>query len=878
MKAVAVILGLLAGLLLSLPSSPVWAQTGYPTQVAKLASLRSGNPQHVVNALETIKHDDLARTLYRNLYHVAGSEPSSLIEASAVAKALGFVLLIGLDDALEPLSTTETDSKRIQLTSLLLQITPEVGGSVEQYQWRAVELMQFCTAYDFARAINGANDSVIEELLASFAASATAQLENPFVIKNNLSLKLAAAAGYAGLMLRGRSGSGSMDPERWLAAAMEHIERTLWQYQSGADGMYGYSEGPWYFRYAMMNLLPFFLAIDVHTDGAALQVGDRRYESPLRDPRYHSLFEWIAALRMPSGMLPPFEDTYMNSYFPELGIVGGVLPAYRHLAWPNYTDALHTADPARISSELARSFDGRVEYLLAQPTTTENGLTQPLVRHMPDAGYSVSRSGWEADAVYFAMIGKHGIARTHRSPVGSGHKHANEGAVLLHAGGELLLMEPGYHSSAERAALVYSDHHNILLVDGRGPDSTSYGSSLFGVDAWIEDTLSRGAFGAAAVRTRYENTDIERRSAFLQGRYVVLRDHAAAAQARSITHQLHGNGIADDGSYVLDAESGHAQWNVGSMTLHALVSSASGSPLFTTARRSHAPASGRFAEHDALYSSVTGRDVVFHTVLYPAAREEAICTDRRTPREGTSLIHIRTGTDQLVSLVRSNPGSVSVDARPFGTLTTDALAFHCILDPAGRPASWMCDEGSNVCRDDAVLLSSSLPVRAVCSITPDGLQLTVRSAQPTVIRLSVPEAVTRVTGSGLRDWAMDQGMLRITIDGDADCDIAYRGTATAVRPAPASTAAGPQLHAPYPQPLRQDNTALVHVPYTAQTDAAMTFTLYDALGRAVLRRQITSRSAGTHVVSLPVDGLAPGQYILRAQDASGSSARNIIIY
>ncbi|MDT8325154.1 MAG: hypothetical protein RRA94_13670, partial [Bacteroidota bacterium] len=84
MKTAAVILGLLAGLLLTPSSVPVSAQTGQPTQVAKLALLRSGSPQLVENARETITHDDLARTLYRNLYHVAGSEPSSHVEASAV--------------------------------------------------------------------------------------------------------------------------------------------------------------------------------------------------------------------------------------------------------------------------------------------------------------------------------------------------------------------------------------------------------------------------------------------------------------------------------------------------------------------------------------------------------------------------------------------------------------------------------------------------------------------------------------------------------------------------------------------------------------------------------------------------------------------------
>ena len=99
MKAVTVILGLLAGLILT-PPVPASAQAGYPTQVAMLASLRSGDPQRVLETLETIKHDDPARTLYINLYQLAGSEPSSSMEASAIAKALGF---IGGRDSIQPL-------------------------------------------------------------------------------------------------------------------------------------------------------------------------------------------------------------------------------------------------------------------------------------------------------------------------------------------------------------------------------------------------------------------------------------------------------------------------------------------------------------------------------------------------------------------------------------------------------------------------------------------------------------------------------------------------------------------------------------------------------------------------------------------------------
>ncbi|MDT8322787.1 MAG: T9SS type A sorting domain-containing protein, partial [Bacteroidota bacterium] len=225
-----------------------------------------------------------------------------------------------------------------------------------------------------------------------------------------------------------------------------------------------------------------------------------------------------------------------------------------------------------------------------------------------------------------------------------------------------------------------------------------------------------------------------------------------------------------------------------------------------------------------------------------------------------------------------NTGSVSVDAGSFGSLTTDALAFHCILDSAGRPASWMCDEGSSVIRDDAVLLSSSLPVRILCVILPDGLQLTVRSATTADLRLRVPTPVTRVCGPGLRDWSMEGEMLRLSLDGDADLEISFSGTATDVAGSDGHFPLVPQLHAPYPQPLQRTHARLVHVPYTLGTPAPLSFILYDALGRVVRSRNTSAQEAGTHIHSVAVGELPAGQYLLRLQSGSGSSARRIVIY
>ncbi|MBR9976995.1 MAG: hypothetical protein KFH87_02820, partial [Bacteroidetes bacterium] len=114
-------------LLTSLPllSLPVQSQTGNPTRTEMLAMLRSGNPQRVSDALDAIRQTPQAQELYANLYQLAGSEPPSQKEASAVAKALGFVLFVGIDVQGETLTMEEYDRKILRLEKLFDSIDPD---------------------------------------------------------------------------------------------------------------------------------------------------------------------------------------------------------------------------------------------------------------------------------------------------------------------------------------------------------------------------------------------------------------------------------------------------------------------------------------------------------------------------------------------------------------------------------------------------------------------------------------------------------------------------------------------------------------------------------------------------------------------------------
>ncbi|MGN6757463.1 MAG: alginate lyase family protein [Thermomicrobiales bacterium] len=79
----------------------------------------------------------------------------------------------------------------------------------------------------------------------------------------------------------------------------------------------------------------------------------------------------------------------------------------------------------------------------------------------PYAGYYVSRTGWEPDAVWVFFDG---------GPFGFAHQHEDKLNLLLHAYGRLLLTEGGnyaYDASEMRRYVLSTRSHNTVRVDGQ---------------------------------------------------------------------------------------------------------------------------------------------------------------------------------------------------------------------------------------------------------------------------------------------------------------------------------------------------------------------------------------------------------------------------
>lgn len=105
-------------------------------------------------------------------------------------------------------------------------------------------------------------------------------------------------------------------------------------------------------------------------------------------------------------------------------------------------------------------FPDRPEYRWYATDGKEGTAPLETSHAFPYAGYYVMRSGWQPDANYLFFDG---------GPFGYGHQHEDKLNLIVHAFGELLLVDPGnyqYERSKWRDYFIDSPAHNVVLVDG----------------------------------------------------------------------------------------------------------------------------------------------------------------------------------------------------------------------------------------------------------------------------------------------------------------------------------------------------------------------------------------------------------------------------
>ena len=581
---------------------------------------------------------------------------------------------------------------------------------------------------------------------------------------NNHRAKSAAALGLAAVVLNGEAFSashhdGRHDPARWLDFGLRYVDMTVRDIPTDPDG--GYQEGGSYLAYAGIETVDFLWAWHNYTGGASYVL---RFDRPVAP--YYSLharrdlvlpdlfsapwlerqFLWSVKLMLPDGTLPPFDDSTPGARLFYGFLVRRKVARAPLFRWAWQRTGHYSSGSVDQAPLLLSTFDDSV----AAASPADSGLGLSFA--MPHAGQVVFRSSWAADGVYALLLAEHGKAagwtRTRWGDFidgAAGHEHPDAGSFLLHAHGEALALDSGYLGWPNHSDVNRPQNHNMLLVDGKGPqtyrfvvpDSRYSEGQIVLVDprqegGWAPahdgmayltaaDVRNPGA-QLAEVRTRYfvnvPHTELRRRAVFLAGRFLLLQDQLRTIRPgapHDYSFVLHGNGGGSSGGSFAPLARG-GLWTRPKARLRAEIRSDHALRL-ATREDVHDARSWQRRTHTVLEATATapaGRTVEFLTLLAPERGAGGVYEETAVdphPCVGGPCLrwsladqhcfawsgfwHDVRGADARPALLRARSGAYCRDSQRLAGAFEELagapgllLSARFTLTAAGRAASW----------------------------------------------------------------------------------------------------------------------------------------------------------------------------------------------
>ena len=685
------------------------------------------------------------------------------------AKNAAFVVLLDRQvgsSGLSALSASQRSNLVATTVGLLTSINTAVNSPLsstnyDTWQWRSKELVDYAIAYDLLRGAGqtpaslGSSAAKIQEFAGNLYQQSTFSLGGLSfytTVKNNHTLMTAAALGLAAVVLGDTtSTNANRQPARWAGAGLYNLDNVLWRdakRQSDSTQVAGYAEGPYYFKYAMLNCLPLFRAMGNYLPDGRLPYtfgsSVRSIRNPYFDPKYDLLYGWMTAILMPDGRFPALEDSYVDMGMPELALTGK-----SQYAKPMYFSKLSGTPLASAAAQLRDlTVDMRAAWLAANvPPTAQS---QPALTVLPGSGNLVFRSGSDSLASYLHLYGRGGLAQTNSG----GHGQGNAGTFILQAQGQLLALDAGYLSYTRRNDVGQATNHNLVLVDGAGPaiGTTSGPSPAL---ATVQNALQLPQLAYGEVTTAYQGASLTRKALFVRNAYYLLADAVSAAAAHAYTWQLHGYGLeggtAATGVFTGSLAAHEATWQKNGVGLLAHVTATGGAATYSTATNIHETTYNTAEDHTTLLvQPASTTQTQFLAALYPyTALRPSVTTTSQTATAAlatTSAAFIDVAFAQADTLLRADasgllPQAVSADGQ---------LNFYS-AEASGTFAQLFLQAGTVLKAGTATVLQSSkratLSWQRTSAVRYDGY-----ASRATTLTLALPQAPATVTGAGVGSY------------------------------------------------------------------------------------------------------------------------------
>ena len=425
------------------------------------------------------------------------------------------------------------------------QLSITTPNAYEDWQWHSKEFIDLLSAYDLLRGIPEISSSTmdsIEKKLALFAITFHREATKSIfgltffgTIRNNHALMTAGAIGMAGVILRDYKSLIPEDqPIFWRNTALMAIDDIMFtgtQAQSSRDGKAGYAEGPHYYRYAMLNMLPFFRALHHVQKDTVFIYNQKSIRHPYHDRRFRECSKWFISILQPDGTYPALGDTFLGMGFPELSLTGDSSLVYPYA-------------PSDLASQLNSTVDMRANYC-ASLTPAKLTFTRELMVSEEAGAVVFRKPDW-----YGHVIAKNGNART----AGAGHSQSDMTSFLLWTHGIPIVLDPGYLQYSMRDQVGNAQQHNVILVNGQGPPN---GAPLQpgGADAFVREHFSIPGLDYSLVETSYLGAIIKRHFFGIADSVLLNIDQCSAQNPTVFSHQVHGNGLING-----NEQTGIAYW------------------------------------------------------------------------------------------------------------------------------------------------------------------------------------------------------------------------------------------------------------------------------------------------------------------------------
>ncbi len=556
-------------------------------------------------------------------------------------------------------------------------------------------------------------------------------LTNNHRTKSGAAMAIAAIALAEHTPVPGSDPTQIAEPNDWFAYGIAQVDRVLrYAYISG-DG--AYSEGPYYSRYSGQNHLPFLRTVDRLVGGAPGPVFGLAQPNLWRHPLFARHQQWMIDTTLPDGSMAHIDDGNVGrSYY--YGMLSS-LPAAPlfHWAWANGRQPFEADGSIDLAADQIVSYDDAIAAVPPSGSPTSFYI---------EGGNAMLRQDWSREAVLAIVLGEHGIANQFaRDEQGRGivvsasHEQAEPGAFNLFAFGEQLAIDPGYFTFPDRNRVAKPQHHNIVLVDGKGPVDP-FTATLTWADRNAEpradgqSTITRPLdtefLDAATVSSSYGGTPaivvgatvqtvpaarVTRRFLFPDHRYLVIADFVRSKRSRLFTWLLHGNGgPGSDGTFL--ATPNGATWTIRGARLDGAIAIAGATPIFSTSSELHEIYDRGERSHTALHASANGENLRSVMIALPTHSADAAPEVATVAVAGGAGLAFRdVAGDRVALAVHRTPGQgeLALDVSALGLLEakSDGSLWNFDAHLDGTLRSAFADDAHFLRYDGTTLIESA---------------------------------------------------------------------------------------------------------------------------------------------------------------------------